>query len=205
VDGLLLIVLNLKLDFLENAGYRDIQKTLTAIELRVNKYFNYRDAERRGKWYFRGTFNGPPAATLSRCALLFYPRFLVPRFPGPKDDMVEDYARDLEIYQKDASGVFDHARTSREYAGLVAGLEPRKHFDVAIRTADLLEGHGARWDPPQGRKLTLTTGWFTDANELLAQELPRMVGIEKRTDDLISADLVRLADGILADARIERF
>ena len=204
-DGLLLVLLKMKINFIETNDFWAIRNTLSAIDRKIKRTFNYRDDDHQGKWYFRGRFSGSPAVEFSKCALLFFPRFLVPNFPGPKDSMVEDYARDVEVYQEDANKKFDYVHTSREYTKVVTALEGMRHFDVFIKSAGVFEKHSAAWDSPQGRKLTLTTGWFTDADELLAAELPRMIGIEKKAEDVTAADLLHVADGILLDASIDRF
>ncbi len=205
VDGLLVVILKLKINFLETNDFFDIQKTVGSIDRRIRHTFNHRDADHQGKFFFRGTFNGSPSVSFSKCALLIFPRYLVPNFPGPKDEMVEKYARACKVFTEDANKKFDYAKTSQAYTKLVTGLEGKRHFDVSIKSAGLFEKHKAFFDSPTGRKLTIITGTFTDADELVAGELPRMIGVEKNADDLVAADLLHLADGILLNAAIDKF
>ena len=202
-DGLLQVLVNMKIEFEAGTNFWDISNAIIFCQRRINKALNFRDGDHRGKWYFKGAFNGTVSKTFSKCALLFYPRFLVPNFPGPKDDMVEYYAKDVEIYKKNAAGKFDYAQTSQAYNGVVTKWDAKKHFEVKVRSAGVFEKHSAKWDSL--RKLTITTGWFTDASELLVDEFPRMIGVDKKATDVQGADLMHLVTGQLANPGVDTF
>jgi hypothetical protein len=205
VDGMLQILLRLRFSFVGITDYMDIVSMLQAIQANINRKFNYRTLEDRGKWFIRGKHWGAPEVAFQKCAFFVHPRFLVKNFPRRDDSFVERYAKDVGVYRKTATGEFDYRFAEDQYIDKVEALEREKHFGVTIKSTGFFEKNYCRWDTPTGRELLVGAGSASSAGECVAESVPEMLGIRKKADDIVPADLKPLIDNYLKDATIEVF
>ena len=205
VDGTLQILLRLRISFVGISGYMDIVNMLVAIQANIDRKFNYRTLEDRGKWLVRGKHWGAPEVAFQKCAIFVHPRFLVKNFPRHDDSFAKRYAKDVGVFRKTATGEFDFRFAEDQYIDKVEALEREKHFGVTIKSTGFFEKNYCRWDTPTGRELLVAGGNTSSAGECVAESVPEMLGIRKKADDIKPADLKPLVDNYLKDATIEVF
>ena len=208
VDGILIVLVRMRFKFLETDKFWDIYKCVRKVRQEINRKFNARSNNQRGRWYVKGESKANPKCRFSRCLMYFSPRFLVEDFPGEQNAKeTEDYAKSVEVRKPDnLNNPFNYANTKTAYGNKVANIDPgvNHRFAVDVKAAGFFESHSADWSW-NTRKLSIKYGWFTGTAELLVREFPRMLGINKNADSVTTADLKRVASIILDNADVGTF